>query len=69
MFKFLTKQFTKIPLLWIEFNLQNYIKHGDKDSCIISLHPTLNDDIQLRMKVMDLVDYIRANYDMEELVK
>ena len=78
MIKCLTKGYTKVPLLRIDFNLVKYRKHGAKNSCNVLLHPTLKADIKaredihdtiLRDKINDVIDYIRDNYDMEELTK
>lgn len=69
MFKLLTKKFTKVPLIFISFNLKRYFKYGEKDSCTISIHPTLKNDKYIKHLLNDLVDYIRENYDMESLSK
>jgi len=69
MIKLLTKGFTKIPLLWVDFNLKKYKKYGAKNSCTAMLHPTLKSDVLLQEKINDIIDYIRDNYDMDELTK
>lgn len=67
--KLLTKNYTKVPLLWVEFDLNKHKENGAKNSCTLMLHPELLDDEILINKMNDIVDYIRDNYDMEKLSK
>lgn len=66
--RLLTYNFTKIPLLWIGFNLQKFRKDGPKDSYYCELHPELQDDQHIITVMNELCDYIRENYNMEKIV-
>ena len=66
--RLLTYNFTKIPLLWIGFNLQKFRKDEQKDSCTCELHPELQNDQHIITVMNELCDYIREHYDMEEIV-
>jgi len=67
--KKLTKNYSNIPLLYINFNLNKYQQNGVKNSCIIKIHPELKDDKHIIKTLNDLIDYVRDNYDMENLSK
>ena len=73
MFNWLIKKYTKnynsIPLFWIEFNLNKYREEGEKGSCLLHAHPDFKDDQYITDTFIDLVDYIRSNYDMEQFTK
>ncbi|WP_456364447.1 hypothetical protein [Priestia aryabhattai] len=56
------------PLLYVTFNLKKYKESGEKGSCDLKLHPDLKGDQLIVTKSNSLVDYIRKNYNMEELV-
>lgn len=65
--KWKTKNFTRIPLLGIEFNWQKYQKDGAKGSCdVFFLHHELYEDEVLKEKIFAVIDHIRTNYDMEK---
>ena len=66
--KGLTKGYNEVPLLFVHLNLNKYKKNGAKNSCMVRLHPTLKNDDYLKDTLEDVVEYIRDNYDMEELV-
>ena len=72
MFKFitklLTKKFTEIPLFIVNFNLEKYRQDGKKNSCMAIIHPVLKDDEHIEATLKELIDYIRDNYEMEELI-
>ena len=63
-----TKNLTKVPLLWITFNWKLFKKNGAKDSCMCNIHPCLKDDKHIKTTMQELCDYIRENYDMEEII-
>lgn len=65
--RLLTKNYTKIPLLWISFNLKKYKKDGAKNSCVLHIHPSLQENEYVIETMKNLCDYIRENYDMEEI--
>lgn len=64
----LTKNYKKIPLIWITFNLNKYRKDGAKNSCMLNVHPSLGKDYFIIETLEELTDYIRDNYDMEDLI-
>jgi hypothetical protein len=66
--KKLTKNYTKVPLLWIMFDLTKYNKYGAKDSCLLKIHPELKGDDYIKETLNSLVDYIRNNWNMNHLV-
>lgn len=60
-----TKNLTRIPLFTMTFNWKKFQKDGKKDSCLpYVLHPDIANDLILRRKLSECVDYIRDNYDM-----
>lgn len=63
-----TKNLTKVPLLWITFNWKLFKKNGAKGSCMCNIHPCLKDDERIKITMQGLCDYIRENYDMEEII-
>ena len=63
-----TKNFTRIPLLWITFNWKIFEKNGAKGSCMCNIHPCLKDDEHIKTTINELCDYIRENYDMEKII-
>jgi len=67
--KWKTENFTKIPLFYITFDYQKFIKNGAAGSCDIVLHPEFNNDELLKEKMFDVIDYIRNNYDMNKFTE
>ncbi len=65
--KVLTKNYTEVPLFWVDFNLQKYEQDGAKNSCMAKIHPMLKDDEYVIKTINGLIDYIRNKYDMKEL--
>lgn len=65
----LTNKYKEVPLLYIMFDLNKYKKFGKKGSCELKIHPNLRDDMHLIQHLNELVDYVRDNYDMENLSK
>jgi hypothetical protein len=63
-----TKNLKSIPLLYINFNYQHFIKKGKKDSCILNLHPSFRKDEHIIATMNGLVSYIRDNYDMNKII-
>lgn len=66
--KKLTKDYREIPLFFVNFDLEHYKEHGDKGSCNVKLHPTIKDDEYISEQLKGLIDYIRDNYNMDDLV-
>ena len=65
--KLLTKNKTEIPLLWVDFNYQKYKENGAKGSCTARIHPLLKNDSYIKDKMNEIIDYIRDNYNMDEI--
>lgn len=60
-----TKNLTEIPLFLVSFDQQKYMKNGEKDSCMIHIHPEMEKDEYLIGKIKELVTYVRKKYDMD----
>jgi len=72
MFKFitkkLTKKFTRVPLFTIYLNFVKFKLEGKQNSCVASIHPRLREDKHIEKTLKGLIDYVRDNYDMDEIV-
>lgn len=66
--RFFTKNFTSIPLLWINFNYKKFKKNGLKKSCLLNVHPELRNDKYIIDTMNNLVSYIKSNYDMNKMI-
>ena len=66
--RLLTRNLTKVPLVWITFNMKKFKKYGAKGSCMCNIHPCLKDDEHIISVMNELWDYIRENYDMEKII-
>ena len=65
-----TKTLTRIPLFTMMFDWKKFQEDGKKGSCLLYvIHPDIAEDLVLRKKLCDCVDYIRNNYDMEMFTK
>lgn len=65
-----TKNFTRIPLFTMMFDWKKFQENGKKGSCLLYvIHPDIANDLILRRKLSECVDYIRDNYDMEIFTK
>lgn len=64
--RLLTKNKKAIPLMWIDFNHNKY-KINPKGSCDLRVHPNLSGDKYIRNELNKIVEYVKANYDMEEI--
>lgn len=62
----LTKNKTKILMFAISFDYEKYKKNGENGSCDLCAHPALFEDKNFRKMAEDMVDYVRANHDMEK---
>ena len=67
-FKLLTSNGKKIPLLRITLNIHKF-REKSEGSCMLNYHPTFKNDKYLQEKAFEIIDYIRNKYDMEELLK
>lgn len=65
--RLLTRNYTMIPLFYAFFDLKKFRKNGAANSCDIHMHPLLHNDVELLDKVKDVIDYIRENYNMEDI--
>ena len=61
-----TKNFTEIPLVFINFDYKKYSEIGEIGSCMVHFHPDLFEDKELHRMVYKVVDYIREHNDMEK---
>lgn len=60
-----TAKLTKIPLITIVFDYEEY-KNGVQKNCHAYYHPEIPvNDMVLHEKLAECVDYIRENYDMK----
>lgn len=71
MFKKLTNIFTKnktqIPLFYVSFDYQYFQEHGKINSCKLVAHPLLRNDTHIKESLNGIIDYIRDEYNVEEL--
>ena len=65
--KILTKGYTEVPLVFVNFDYQAFKQNGAKGSCMVHVHPLLKNDEVIMEKANELVDYIRNNYDMNQM--
>lgn len=64
-----TDKLTKIPLITIVFDYQEY-QNGVEKNCHAYYHPEIpKEDAVLSEKLKDCVDYIRGKYDMKCFVE
>lgn len=68
LFKKLTKNYNKIPLFIVTFNLNKYKQYGAKNSCDLKIHPNLKDDEYIKKQLENIVDHIRNTKDMENII-
>ena len=61
----LTKNKTQIPLLYVTFDYKKFKESGKVESCMANVHPLIRNDDNIKLKLNELVDYIRDNYDMD----
>ena len=65
--RLLTKNIQRVPLLRIDFNMKKFKENGAKGSCMCVIHPVLKDDTHIIGTIYELCDYIRENYNMEDV--
>lgn len=63
----LTKNKTQIPLLYVTFDYKKFKESGKVGSCMSNVHPVIANDDNIKLKVNELIDYIRDNYDMDDM--
>ncbi len=66
--RLLTKNLQRVPLLRINFNMKKFKENGAKDSCMCVIRPALKDDEHIGETLYGLCDYIREQYDMENVI-
>ena len=66
--RLLTKNLQRVPLLRIDFNVKLFKKNGKKNSCMCAIHPVLKEGAYIKETLNELCDYIRDNYDMNEVI-
>nr|DAN85221.1 MAG TPA: YqzL-like protein [Caudoviricetes sp.] len=68
--RYKTKNLKAIPLFVMTFDWKKFQKDGKKDSYLLYvLHSDIANDLILRRKLSECVDYIRDNYDIEIFTK
>ena len=65
--RLLTKNRTQIPLLYVTFDYNKFKESGKVGSCMSNVHTVIAKDEYIKLKVNELIDYIRDNYDMEDM--
>lgn len=63
----LTKNKTQVPLLYVTFDYKKFKEDGKVGSCMANVHPLIKNDDNIKLKLNELVDYIRDNYDMNQI--
>ena len=63
----LTKNKTQTPLLYVTFDYKKFKESGKVGSCMVNVHPVIKNDDNIKLKIYELIDYIRDNYDMEDM--
>lgn len=64
-----TKNLTEIPLFTMTFDYRKYKVQSKKDSCTMHCHPDIANDVFVKEKLQEVVDYIRDNYDLDIFTK
>ena len=65
--KLLSKKYTKIPLFTVYLDLIKY-RVTPKNSCMVGVHSCIKVDAVLKEKIDAVIDYIRENNNMEDLI-
>lgn len=64
-----TKNLTEIPLFFVTLDYRKYMENGEKDSCMIRIHPEMTKDEYLVEKIKEIVMYVREKYNMDIFTK
>lgn len=48
--------------------MKKFKENGAKGSCMCNIHPMLADDEHIKSTLNDLCDYIRENYNIEDVI-
>lgn len=67
--RYKTKNLTRIPLFTMTFDYRKYKADVKKDSCMFYAHPNIAKDEFVKIKLQEVVDYIRDNYDLDIFTK
>lgn len=67
--RILTRNYTRVPLVMVNFNLQDFKRFGAHGSCRIIIHPEIRGDQFVEMRMREIIDHIRSTYNMEKLSK
>ena len=65
--KLVTKKLKSVPLFIVSLNYNGY-KKGINKNCVVEHHPMFENDESLNKKFKEIIDYIRENYDMEDII-
>lgn len=63
----LTKNKTRIPLFYVTFDHKKFTESGKINSCMANVHPVIKNDENIKLKINELINYIRDNYDMNQM--
>nr|DAE30094.1 MAG TPA: hypothetical protein [virus sp. ctQmo6] len=68
-YRWKTKNLTQIPVFCMTFDYRKYKKYGKKNSCAFYCYPDIAKDEFVKEKLCEVVDYVRDNYDLDEMVR
>jgi hypothetical protein len=51
------------------FDYRKYKRYGKKNSCTFHCLPEIANDEFVKEKLCEVVDYVRDNYDLDEMVR
>lgn len=52
-----------------DIDYRKYKKHGKENSCTFHCLPEIANDEFVKNRLSDVVDYVRDNYDLDEMVR
>ena len=64
-----TKNLTQIPIFYMTFDYRKYKKYGKENSCTFHCLPEIANDEFVKNRLSEVVDYVRDNYDLDEVVR
>ena len=64
-----TKNLTQIPIFYMTFDYRKYKRYGKENSCTFHCLPKIANDEFVKNRLSEVVDYVRDNYDLDEIVR
>lgn len=64
-----TKNLTQIPIFYMTFDYKKYKMYGKENSCEFHCLPEIANDEFVKNRLSEVVDYVRDNYDLDEVVR